>query len=67
MGEQKKPKYVPFELVGGPHDGQVHYCNPGVWTICIPYETQIFTYIRGSDNRLHFTPIVNGEKRQPPC
>lgn len=54
---QKPPKYSPFELVGGPHDGQIHYCHPGVITIAIPHGDQIFQYIRNQDGRLHFKPI----------
>lgn len=65
MSEGRKPKYAPFELVGGPYDGEVHYCNPGVWTIMIPHENQIFRYARGKDGRLHFTPVINGEIRPP--
>jgi hypothetical protein len=60
----KEPKYVPYELVGGPHDGQVHYCSPGVLTICIPYGVQVFTYVRGKDNRLHHTPMANDKLKK---
>lgn len=58
-------KLIPFELVGGPHDGQVHYTGPGTFTMMIPHGRELFMYVKGPDNRFHFKPVVRERHEEP--
>jgi hypothetical protein len=52
----ERPKYVQIELVGGPFDGEFHFVTPGAFTLAIPHETQIFQYVRKSNDQFEFVP-----------
>lgn len=58
-------KLIPFELVGGPHDGQVHYTGAGTFTMFIPHGPELFMYIKGDDGRFHFKPVDRGQNDKP--
>lgn len=55
---EKKPEHVPFELVGGPKDGEIHYCKPGVFTIMIPHGIEIHCYRRDTKTTLKHFPMT---------
>lgn len=58
-------KLVPVELVGGPHDGQVHYTGPGTITMMIPHGVQLFMYVKCVDGRFHFKPVTRAKPSGP--
>lgn len=58
-------KLVPVELVGGPHDGQIHYTGPGTFSMFIPHGHELFMYVRGPDNRFHFKPVTQAKPSEP--
>lgn len=58
-------KLVPVELVGGPHDGQIHYTGPGTLTMCIPHGVELFMYVKGPDVRFYFKPVKRAKPSEP--
>jgi hypothetical protein len=65
MGDDpKKREFVPFELVGGPYDGEVHYCRPGVMTIMIPHGIEIHCYKKDQPGTLKYIPMAGGQRKK---
>ena len=53
---------IPFELVGGPKDGEIVFLKAGVLTVGFPIDGQFYQYVR-EGNKLVFTPIGIPPKR----